>query len=395
MSMNGIVNNDYQNRVMQKQGVNNTKHTEKTGSARELSEAEEMAAFKKEFYAELERIPRDRTIANVAINISEEAFQNMKNDPKYREQMLSVIRRDLTSSVAPAPDCSLLITVGATAEDYRGDSWSVGNDSEFYARSGNSFYKKASVKKDRQKELMEEYLEKKMQAKKLQKKLLNEKIAKQEQERERIAKQWEHERRMTNAAAAYEANGDVFHRENLDSSGLSQTRAEISNRISHLIIHTVSEFSDARAEVLKKVREEKGEYDYSDVVNACGLSYARFYAEIEERYQSGNEKYYKTAGGEPLTKEEELDWLNMQYEQEVKWQQACARTAAQGQVFKGNLSEIPEKEIEELEDAFYQARDAYVNLYQDNKQAGKTLVLQNLMFGSYQMYETLNQFKNF
>lgn len=338
MSMNGIANSSYQNRVMQEQGVKNTKQTKETKSA-SLSEAEEMAVFKK----------------------------------------------------------------------------------EFYARSGNSFYKKTRVKKDRQKELLEEYLEKKMQAKKLQKKLLNEKIAKQEQERARIAGQWEHERRMTNAASAYEANAivdslqdgfwtdsaylrqhksqiteqSVFHREKLEPSGLSQTRAEISGRISHLVIHTVSEFSDMRAEVLKKVREEKGEYDYSDVVNACGLSYARFYAGIEERYQNGNEKYYKTAGGEQLTKEEELDWLNMQYEQEVKWQQACARTAAQGQVFIGNLSKIPETEIEELEDAFYQARDTYVNLFQENKQAGKTLALQNLMFGSYQMYETLNQFKKF
>lgn len=48
-----------------------------------------------------------------------------------------------------------------------------------------------------------------------------------------------------------------------------------------------------------------------------------------------------------------------------------------------------------MEDAFYQARDTYVNLLQENKQAGKTLALQNLMFRSYQMYKTLNQFKNF
>lgn len=80
----------------------------------------------------------------------------------------------------------------------------------------------------------------------------------------------------------------VFHREKVELSELSQTRAVISGRISHLVIHTVSEFSDMRAEVLKKVREEKGQYDYSDVVNACGLSYARFYAEIEERCQNGD-----------------------------------------------------------------------------------------------------------
>ena len=126
------------------------------------------------------RYHKDRTIANVAINISEEAFKNMKADPKYREQMLSVIRRDMTGSVAPAPDCSMVITVGATAKDCRADGWSVNNDSEFYARSQNSFYKKTSDKKDNQKELLEEYLEKRAQAKKQQQEMLNEKIAKAE-----------------------------------------------------------------------------------------------------------------------------------------------------------------------------------------------------------------------
>ena len=72
----------------------------------------------------------------------------------------------------------MVLTVGATAKDYRGDSWSgVNNQSEFYARSQNSFYKKTSNKKDRQKELLEEYLEKRAQVKKQQQEMLNEKIA--------------------------------------------------------------------------------------------------------------------------------------------------------------------------------------------------------------------------
>lgn len=179
---------------------------EKTESTKELSEAEEMEIFKKEFYAEIDKIPRDRTIANVAINISEEAFKNMKADPEYREKMLSLIRRDMTGSVAPAPDCSLVITVGATAKDYRADGWSVNNDSEFYARSQNSFYKKTSNKKDRQKELLKEYLEKRAQVKKQQQEMLNEKIAKQEQERSRLLQSWNNERLLSKASNSYEAN---------------------------------------------------------------------------------------------------------------------------------------------------------------------------------------------
>ena len=198
----------YQNNAATTKNINNTEKfaLEKTESTRELSEAEEMVIFKKEFYAEIDKIPRDRTIANVAVNISEEAFKNMKDDPKYREQMLSVIRRDMTGSVAPAPDCSMVITVGATAKDYRADSWSVNNDSEFYARSQDSFYKKTSGQKDRNKELSEEYLEKRAQVKKRQQELLDEKIAKQEQERSRMAKAWAGDRQMAAAFNAYDAN---------------------------------------------------------------------------------------------------------------------------------------------------------------------------------------------
>ncbi len=211
MAISGVGQNYYQNNVETKRNTKNVNGMEKictgkAGSTQGLSEAEEMELFKKEFYAELERIPRDKTIANVAVNISEEAFKNMKADPKYREQMLSVIRRDMTGSVAPAPDCSLVITVGATAKDYRADGWSVNNDSEFYARSQDSFFKKTSGQKDRNKELLEEYLEKRAQAKRQQQELLDEKVAKAEQERSRLEKAWVSRRQMAKASSVYDAN---------------------------------------------------------------------------------------------------------------------------------------------------------------------------------------------
>ena len=206
MAISGVGQSYYQNNVATTKSTKNVNSTGETGSTKELSEAEEMAIFKKEFYAEIDKIPKDRTIANVAINISEEAFKNMKDDPEYREKVLSLIKRDMTGSVAPAPDCSLVITVGATSKDYRADGWSVNNDSEFYARSQNSFYKKTSDKKDSQKELLEEYLEKRAQVKKQQQEKLNEKIAKQEQERSRLLRSWNNERLLSKASNAYEAN---------------------------------------------------------------------------------------------------------------------------------------------------------------------------------------------
>ena len=45
----------------------------------------------------------------------------MKADPEYRAKIMSALQRDLTSSFAPLK-ASLLITVGATEKDYRGDS---------------------------------------------------------------------------------------------------------------------------------------------------------------------------------------------------------------------------------------------------------------------------------
>ena len=208
MAISGVGKNFYRNNVETTKNANSTEKftLEKTGNTKELSEAEEMELFKKGFYAELERIPKNRTITNLAVNISEEAFKNMKADPKYRAKIMSALQRDLTSSFAPLK-ASLLITVGATEKDYRGDSWSgPNNDSEFFARSQDSFYKKTSGQKDRQKELLEEYLEKRAQAKRQQQELLDEKVAKAEQERSRLAKAWAGERQMAAASNAYDAN---------------------------------------------------------------------------------------------------------------------------------------------------------------------------------------------
>jgi len=210
MAISGIGQNYYQNNVEVKRNTKNVNGTEKfalekTGSTQELSEAEEMELFKKEFYEDLSKVTNHRTVSNAAVNISEAAFKAMKEDPQYREKVLSLIQRDWGDSYAPR-NCSVLITVGATLNEYRADSWPVGYDSEFDVRSQNSFYKRTSEKKDRQKELLEEYLEKRAQAKRQQQELLDEKVAKAEQERSRLAKAWAGDRQMAAASNAYDAN---------------------------------------------------------------------------------------------------------------------------------------------------------------------------------------------
>lgn len=183
----------------------------------------------------------------------------------------------------------------------------------------------------------------------------------------------------------------VFHKDTLEVSQLSKNRENLMDKIKHTVVHSVTSFSDMRAGILKEIREEKGQYGYSDVVNACGLSYARLYSEIEQRYE--NEQYYKV-DGTPLTKEDEIEWLDIQFEQEVAWQKSCARITAQGQVIQGNIPEMPTEEMEELKDSFYQVKDAYMKLYRENRRAERPLVLQSYMFGNSQMYQILNRLGN-
>ena len=183
----------------------------------------------------------------------------------------------------------------------------------------------------------------------------------------------------------------VFHKDTLEVSQLSKNREILMDKIKHTVVQSAASLSDMRAGILKEIREEKGQYRYSDVVTACGLSYARLYSEIEQRYE--NEQYYKV-DGTPLTKEDEIEWLDMQFEQEVAWQKSCARITAQGQVIQGNIPEMPTEEMEELEDSFYQAKDAYMKLYRENRRAERPLVLQSYMFGNSQMYQILNRLGN-
>ena len=209
MSISGIGQNYYQNNVTTEstKNVNSTEKfaLEKTSGTQELSEAEEMELFKKEFYEDLSKVTNHRTVSNAAVNISEAAFKAMKDDPQYREKVLSLIQRDWGDSYAPR-NCSVLITVGATLNEYRADSWPVGYDSEFDVRSQNSFYKRMSEKKDKQKELLEEYLEKRAQTKRLQEKLMNEEVAEKKLEHSRMMKSWYSESHVSQASATYEAN---------------------------------------------------------------------------------------------------------------------------------------------------------------------------------------------
>ena len=105
MAISGIGQSYYQNNVETKRNTKNVNDTEKfalekTDGTKELSKAEEMEIFKKEFYEALSQITNHRTVSNAAVNISEAAFRAMKDDPQYREKILSLIQRDWGDSYA-------------------------------------------------------------------------------------------------------------------------------------------------------------------------------------------------------------------------------------------------------------------------------------------------------
>lgn len=192
---------------------------------------------------------------------------------------------------------------------------------------------------------------------------------------------FEYDREYLEKQESQNTEQKVFHRDTLEISQLSNNREAIMDRIKHTVVQSAMVFSDTRAEILKEIREQKGKYDDSDIVNACGLSYAKLYAEIEERYENGNEQYYKL-DGTLLTKQDAMDWLDKEYENEVTWQKACEKVKAQREISLGHIPEIPIKEIEEFGNRFQQSKENYIRLYRENKKTGKPFILQNYMYGN-------------
>ena len=129
----------------------------------------------------------------------------------------------------------------------------------------------------------------------------------------------------------------------------------IENRLEHTVCRSVTKLSDTMADILKDIREEKGGYEYKDVVNAAGSAYAKLYAEIEKRYEDPTVHYFKP-DGTSVTMEEEIAWLDDEYEAKIALEKSTAEIAALREKFFGNIAEIPYQKIERIADDFYEAR---------------------------------------
>ena len=143
---------------------------------------------------------------NEVIDITDAAYKRMQTDPEYEKKILDALAKNWAVDFGGyIPEISYM-HIDDTWEKCSGYTQGM---KENVGYSGSSSAKRADAgreKKARQKELLEEYLEKRAQAKRQQQKLLDEKIAKVEQERSRLAKAWSSKQQMAKASSAYEAN---------------------------------------------------------------------------------------------------------------------------------------------------------------------------------------------
>lgn len=113
-----------------------------------------MDEYKAYIREKIYRIPVNpsQSLNSVAVDITEEGFEAMKNDPEYEEWVLSGLRADFASYDPWSSICGGHYVVhhfGATREEYRGQSWypeyqgGMGK-SMFEAHAEKSFWKRRS-----------------------------------------------------------------------------------------------------------------------------------------------------------------------------------------------------------------------------------------------------------
>ena len=143
---------------------------------------------------------------NWTIDITDAAYKKMQEDPEYEKKILDALAKNKAVDFGGNIPVVAYTHIDDTYEKCYGYTQGM---KENVGYSGSSSAKKSDAgreKKARQKELLEEYLEKRAQAKRQQQELLDEKVAKAEQERSRLAKAWSSKQQMAKASSAYEAN---------------------------------------------------------------------------------------------------------------------------------------------------------------------------------------------
>ncbi len=175
----------------QKNVVSGASFTERTAQIQEVSDAEKLENFKKEIWNEINSMPWG---ANTSIQITDGAFRKMMEDGEFKNKMMKIIREDAVGSNKMCG--GTLINIDENG--YKGYSYMADHAKE----AGSAF---AAHSKDKDAFYVKKAEKKRAQAKRQQQELLDEKIAKAEQERSRLAKAWSSKQQKA-ASNAYESN---------------------------------------------------------------------------------------------------------------------------------------------------------------------------------------------
>ena len=143
---------------------------------------------------------------NWTIDITDAAYKKMQEDPEYEKKILDALAKNKAVDFGGNIPVVAYTHIDDTYEKCHGYTQGM---KENVGYSGSSSAKRTDAgreKKARQKELLEEYLEKRAQAKRQQQELLDEKVAKAEQERSRLARAWNSKKQMAKVSSAYESN---------------------------------------------------------------------------------------------------------------------------------------------------------------------------------------------
>ena len=216
MGISGIGQNYYHNNVATARNTKNVNSTGKNdGFAGKVTEKnpvspkdmtfEEYKAYFNEKMNSLYTHPSQRN-RNDIIDITDDAYKRMQTDPEYEKKILDALAKNKAVNFGNYIPQISYMHIDDTYEKCYGYTQGMKENDGYSGSSSAKGTDAGRQKKARQKELLEEYLEKRAQAKKQQLEMLNKKIAKMELERSRQTQSWNSERQMAKASNAYDAN---------------------------------------------------------------------------------------------------------------------------------------------------------------------------------------------
>lgn len=160
---------------------------EKYESMRETSELDEIPAvstkdmsmeeYKQYLHDKISQIPLDPSQSDWIwnIQITEEGFEAMKNDPKYEEHVLNIIRTNFSFYDPWHSKNWSVLHFGATDAESYGESYGMGN--KFEMKPKDTFWERRLEKKKKMKKQLDKFVEKrKLQEKEWQETLIQRKL---------------------------------------------------------------------------------------------------------------------------------------------------------------------------------------------------------------------------